>query len=169
MDGASRFERAATATAAMAPNAAKILTTMDWAGLIITGACLAYSVALGMFRHCVFEDLGFFDTVQDVLSFFLLFLIAIRTQSMIEFDQMIVYVCTAGVALFFAWNTYCKYVAGIHPPIRDLTGKVYIVTGANSGIGYDTALQLAHMNATVVLACRCVECCDVVYTHRSII
>jgi len=38
--------------------------------------------------------------------------------------------------------------------IPDLTGKVAIVTGANSGIGYETALVLAQKGATVVMACR---------------
>jgi len=33
-------------------------------------------------------------------------------------------------------------------------GKVAIITGANSGIGYQTALALASNDATVVLACR---------------
>lgn len=36
----------------------------------------------------------------------------------------------------------------------DQTGKLAIVTGANSGIGYDTARLLAAKNATVILACR---------------
>ncbi|MCB8984544.1 MAG: SDR family oxidoreductase [Ardenticatenaceae bacterium] len=36
----------------------------------------------------------------------------------------------------------------------DLTGKVAIVTGANSGLGYETALALAQKNARVVMACR---------------
>jgi NAD(P)-dependent dehydrogenase (short-subunit alcohol dehydrogenase family) len=36
----------------------------------------------------------------------------------------------------------------------DLTGKITIVTGANSGIGYETAKALAAKNATVVMACR---------------
>jgi NAD(P)-dependent dehydrogenase (short-subunit alcohol dehydrogenase family) len=38
--------------------------------------------------------------------------------------------------------------------IPDLLGKVAIVTGANNGIGYDAARELAKKNATVILACR---------------
>jgi NAD(P)-dependent dehydrogenase (short-subunit alcohol dehydrogenase family) len=38
--------------------------------------------------------------------------------------------------------------------IPDLTGKTAIVTGANSGIGYEMALALARKEATVILACR---------------
>ncbi|KAG7380837.1 hypothetical protein PHYPSEUDO_006730 [Phytophthora pseudosyringae] len=36
-------------------------------------------------------------------------------------------------------------------------GKLTVVTGGNSGIGYETALQLARHGAHVVLACRDVE------------
>lgn len=39
-------------------------------------------------------------------------------------------------------------------------GKVVIVTGSNTGIGKETALELAKRKATVYLACRDLKKCD---------
>jgi NAD(P)-dependent dehydrogenase (short-subunit alcohol dehydrogenase family) len=41
--------------------------------------------------------------------------------------------------------------------IPDLTGKVIIVTGANSGIGYEAAKEFAHKGARTILACRSMD------------
>ena len=38
--------------------------------------------------------------------------------------------------------------------IPDLTGRIAVVTGANSGLGFESALALARAGADVVLACR---------------
>ncbi len=40
---------------------------------------------------------------------------------------------------------------------QDLSGKTYVVTGGNSGIGWETVKQLASQRGSVVLACRNVE------------
>lgn len=40
---------------------------------------------------------------------------------------------------------------------QDLRGKHFVVTGANTGIGYAAARELAKMGARVTLACRSAE------------
>ncbi len=39
----------------------------------------------------------------------------------------------------------------------DLSDKIAIVTGANTGLGYETALALAKKNVEVIMACRSIE------------
>lgn len=38
--------------------------------------------------------------------------------------------------------------------MQDLSGKTYLVTGANSGIGFQAAMELSKKNATVTIASR---------------
>lgn len=39
----------------------------------------------------------------------------------------------------------------------DLNGKVFIVTGSNTGIGFETAKSLIQMNGIVIMACRSID------------
>src|SRR5690349_14197802 len=52
------------------------------------------------------------------------------------------------------WKTLLTPNNYSHDKIPDLTGKVAIVTGANSGLGYATTVALAANGARVFLACR---------------
>lgn len=45
--------------------------------------------------------------------------------------------------------------------------KVVIVTGANTGLGKETARMLAIKNATVVMACRDMDKCEKVMVERQ--
>lgn len=46
---------------------------------------------------------------------------------------------------------------------ENLTGKTVIITGANTGIGKETALALASHGAKVILACRDSKKCEEVF------
>jgi len=47
-----------------------------------------------------------------------------------------------------------KYTKWLDKNIPSLEGKLYIVTGANSGIGFHTTLSLVYKGASVIMACR---------------
>lgn len=40
---------------------------------------------------------------------------------------------------------------------KDISGNVYIVTGANSGVGLETTRQLIKQGGPVIMACRRAE------------
>jgi hypothetical protein len=53
---------------------------------------------------------------------------------------------------FFLFQVSRALYCSITP--SSLSGKVYMVTGANSGIGFETALRVSQLGATVILVCR---------------
>ena len=73
-----------------------------------------------------------------------------------KFTQKELITAGAITAVSIATLIYGKsyFNGGICKLSKDLTRKVVIITGANTGLGKETAFELARLNSTVILACR---------------
>ena len=114
----------------------------------------AYSSILAAFRHSTGEEISSVDSVKEVGIHGLLLYKCMNSKPAENYG---IHIALGTLSLWFIFKSYDKYVRGRKYKIVDLSGKVYIVTGSNTGIGFETAKALAAMNATVILACRSKE------------
>ncbi len=64
--------------------------------------------------------------------------------------------------------TFAKKMGGsLSHPTVNLTGKVAVVTGGNTGVGYETAKALALMGAHTIIACRSKEKATAVKLYKK--
>lgn len=56
-----------------------------------------------------------------------------------------------GVSLYFV---HIYMTGGVCKIKKNLQGKIVFITGSNTGIGKETALELGKMGATIIMACR---------------
>lgn len=130
---------------------------LQQAAAISTAICFVYAVSLAGFRHSVFEDNGLMDTIFELTRYGTNLFVSFRLVRLQGTERIVLSVCLILVSLLLTKRSYEKYVAGRVNPRKDETGKVWIVTGSNTGIGFETAKQLASMGATVILACRSLD------------
>lgn len=65
--------------------------------------------------------------------------------------------CLFKKILFWKINSYSSLFLGWIRNANSLKGKLFIVTGANTGLGFETTKALVARGATVILACRSTE------------
>ncbi|XP_065281167.1 retinol dehydrogenase 12-like isoform X2 [Dermacentor albipictus] len=69
-------------------------------------------------------------------------------------ETMWLLACFAPAALLLALFAYNRLSTRVCRCKADLSGRTVVITGANTGIGYETARQLALRGARLVLGCR---------------
>ncbi len=131
--------------------------------LTISTLSLIYSIGLGIFRHNVFEDLGFIDSCRDSLQYGLLCHLNYTFYELLQGVNMKAYSPYVNglmviINTYLLRNTFRKYVCGVeYDKTIKCDNKVYIITGCNTGIGYETAKGIVLMGGTVVMACRSID------------
>lgn len=125
-------------------------------------SCLAFAYIFGVFvfQNTFLEWPAVPCTVLSLLLLALALLLAPSVLSEIDTDlwsQTYVRIIVWAMDVLVILAGYRFMVRGpANKPLAkgSMTGKVYVVTGCNTGIGYETAKVLAEAGATVVFACR---------------
>lgn len=71
-----------------------------------------------------------------------------------SFNYLYALIPAAGVAVVYLVRKLREWQWGWVRNTSQLKDQIYIVTGANTGLGFETTKALLRRNATVIMACR---------------
>ena len=135
-----------------------LIGLLDHAHVVVGAMSAAYVMTLTIFRFSVLEVASIVQSAAEVTFSGLLVVFLWYTDTLVSAEvRFYVQTLAATVALFFAYTLHQSYVSGRKYHNVDLEGKFYIVTGSNTGLGYETALRIVSMGGTVILACRSLD------------
>lgn len=121
-------------------------------GLIFSMSVLAMKY-MSLETTSIFEGFSYIFTLLLCLPFKYL----IKSHSKHQHKPEVVIFLSIGISFFILLivrNVYLTYVKGKVFKILDLGGKVYIITGSNTGIGFETSREIVRMGGVVIMACR---------------
>lgn len=125
--------------------------------LFSAALCLAYVTLLSIFRYSVFENDNILSSFLEIAFSSTLVALGKLSTSLPVSAATLVQVWVFILSFYFAYQMNRCYVVGVKYKSVKLDGKVYIITGSNTGLGFETAKQIASMGGTVILACRSVD------------
>jgi retinol dehydrogenase-12 len=120
---------------------------------------LTYVVVLHIFRVSVYENENIFGSILESCICVILLVLGWNTDKLsgLGHAQSFVGIFIAAISGYYAYRMHQYYVAGTKYKPTNLDDKVYIITGSNTGLGFETAKQIVIQGGTVVMACRSVD------------
>ena len=122
-----------------------------------TTLCFVYVVILDLFRITVFENESVITSLGEALLCSGLVAAAFYSNLLSNVTEVVVQTVLIVFSCVFAYRMKKFYVSGMKYTTENLDGKVYIITGSNTGLGFETAKHIVLMGGTVILACRSVD------------
>ncbi|CAM9719740.1 unnamed protein product [Discosporangium mesarthrocarpum] len=122
--------------------------------IAISGVSLAYSILVWLWRLATldsdFRDTEIFKFIFSMVGILNIAWLMAKYEDLMSMTDIYFGILSA-LAAASAYRTYTNHVKGFAPRVVDMRGKVVIVTGSNTGIGYETAKSLVNCGAHVIM------------------
>ena len=119
--------------------------------------CLIYTLILNIFRVTVFENDDILTSLSEAVLCCGLVTFSYYSDAFPSSTQIATQFLLATASIYYAYRMKLHYVSGVKYSLEELDGKVFIVTGSNTGLGFETAKHIVAMGGIVILACRSPE------------